>query len=175
MAEELKTLTESSSNSTCACFEKSSNHVRNLQWAEMKVECSMQSNHWVCNRAKSSMRDDQKGTKNLVFGLMFVPCFQSPWNYRKKGRLILCNFTFMFSLSCYIICWFVLVDILISMAEITFNCSVEKMVLETACESNPCCVAKLNINFSKRRLCSGIIWNQCKWCKDVILPFFDKA
>lgn len=101
----------------------------------MKGECFMQNDCSICEKAKSSIAEDQKGTRKHFFGLMFVPWFQTPWNYRKKkGRLILCNFTFMFSFSCYMRCWFVLVDILITIAEITFNCSVEKGVCKTVCE-----------------------------------------
>lgn len=115
------------------------------------------------------MGDDQKETRKSSFFSCFFPlssCLfpdSSPLEITgKKAWLILCNFTFMFSFSRRILSWFVLVDVLIAMAEITFNCSSlkKKKGFKTACEQNkkntkqtqknqPCCVAKPNINFSK--------------------------
>ncbi len=134
MPEEVKTQTESSANSTCACFEKKKKKEKKqqsskLQQVEMKVKCSMQSDcSFVCKRAKSSMWENQKRARKSFLWSHVWSLIPAPLKLqeKKKDRLILCNFTFMFSFSCYILCWFVLVDILISMAEITFNCSVEK-------------------------------------------------
>lgn len=76
------------------------------------------------------MGDDQKETRKSSFFSCFFPlssCLfpdSSPLEITgKKAWLILCNFTFMFSFSRRILSWFVLVDVLIAMAEITFNCS----------------------------------------------------
>lgn len=101
--------------------------------------------------AKSSMGKDQKRTRKPFF--FFSPSDSSRLEItgrkkkKKRPRLILCNFTFMFSFSCYMPCRFVFLDVLISMAEITFDCDVEKKLPPPAAWRSP------NVNFSK----SGIV------------------
>lgn len=74
----------------------------------------------------------------------------------------MCNFTFMLSFSGNTLCWFVFVDILISMAEITFNCIVGN--------DNPCRVEKPCFNFSKHHI--SLFGNSTSGEKTVV---FDKS
>lgn len=78
MPEEVKTLSESSANSTCACFEKKKREKKESAGAklslkvEMKEKCCMQNDCSVCKTVRIKHGNGAKENKKSFFFLMFV-------------------------------------------------------------------------------------------------------
>lgn len=102
-----------------------------------------------------------KENKKTVFVCfcMFVPSFETPLKLQEKRAGSFCVISLlMFS--------FDFVDMLISVVEITFNCSAEKKKKSLLCGKTRC------RPFKKTSIFVLFFWSQCKWWIDCF--FFDK-
>lgn len=101
MPEEVKTITESSANSTCACFGKKKRKRKqapsNSLRVEMKEECSIENDCSVCKTANIKHGKGPKGNKKSFFWSHVCSRIPAPLKLQEKRPGSFC----VISLSCF--------------------------------------------------------------------------